>query len=108
MTTDSTLVESTSAQLRRTEPVITDSGFTRAVMAQLPRTRKLSTWQKNTILLAATTLGSAFVAWQAPVTAIPALLDAASADWPALLIAAVIATYGAAITTIWTAHRRHW
>jgi hypothetical protein len=108
MSTDTTLVESTAAQLRRTEPIIADSGFTHAVMAQLPRTRQLSTWQKNTILLAATSLGSAFVAWQAPVSAIPTLLDAASADWPVLLSAAVIAVYGAAIATVWTTLRRHW
>ncbi|RLB66670.1 MAG: hypothetical protein DRH08_05580 [Deltaproteobacteria bacterium] len=108
MNKDINTLDSILVRLRQTEPTITDDGFTPAVMAQLPCSRKLSAWQKNTILLAATALGSAFVAWQAPITAIPVLLDAATINWPMLLSAAVIAAYGAALATVWTTYSRHW
>lgn len=63
------------AGLRRTEPYIEDRGFAQTVLAQLPPVRSLPLWEKNSIMLLATALGSALAAWQIPVAKIlPALM----------------------------------
>lgn len=98
-------VDTFAARLRETEPTITDGDFTAAVMTQLPRSKELSAWKKNAILLAATALSSAVVAWQVPLTAVPDLLDAAATDWPALLGTAIVLAYSAAGAAIWATHR---
>ena len=100
-----TTVESLATSLRLTEPTIADNGFATAVMAQLPRANELAAWKKNTLLLAATALGSAVVAWKVPLTAVPELLAAATADWLMLFGTAVMVTYSAAAAAVWTARK---
>jgi len=105
MTENNTAVDRMTAHLVQTEPTFTDTGFTAAVMTQLPRSDELPAWQRNAIMLAATALASAIVAWQAPITALPDLLAAAAADWSTLLGAAIAVTYGTAIAAVWTARK---
>ncbi len=105
MKNDPPALEPLAARLRTTEPTLPGSTFTAAVMANLPRADALATWQKNTIILAATALGSAVVAWQLPSTNAAGLLMAATTDWVVLLGTAVVVTYSAAVAAVWTARK---
>ncbi|OGT81702.1 MAG: hypothetical protein A3H91_10540 [Gammaproteobacteria bacterium RIFCSPLOWO2_02_FULL_61_13] len=69
-------IDNLCAELRISEPYLTDSGFTAVVMAQLPRSRELPLWEKNLILLGATALGSAIVATQIPAGSLASALMA--------------------------------
>jgi len=106
MTKDIDRLETTLARLRESEPTIADDGFTAAVMTQLPRARELPTWISNAILLGATTMGSAIVAWRIPLPPAGVLLEAVTTNLPALLIAAVALTYSTAAGALWTASRQ--
>jgi|GEM_PF-6021445 len=98
--------DTVAARLRRTEPVIADEAFVAAVMTRLPASRTLPAWLKNVILLIATALGSAIVAWHVPVTILPALLNTAVADWPEVLGSSIVLIYAAAFAALWTTARR--
>lgn len=106
MTKDIDTLESTLARLRDTEPTIADNGFTAAVMTRLPRANELPTWISNAIVLGATAMGSAIVAWRIPLPPAAVLLEAATTNLPALLAAAVALTYGTAAGALWTANRQ--
>lgn len=102
---DMTNIDTIAARLRQTETNFDDDSFTAAVVTQLPGSSRLSTWQRNAILLTATALGSSIGAWQLPRGAILELLNTAATDIPALLGTAAIITYSAAFAALWTANR---
>jgi len=105
MTTDIDKLDATLARLRESEPSIADDGFTAAVMTRLPRANALPTWISNTIMLGATAMGSAIVAWRIPLPPADVVLEVATANLPALLIAAVALTYSTAAGALLTANR---
>jgi len=106
MTTDIDKLDATLARLRESEPTISDDGFTAAVMIRLPHNNELPTWISNAIMLGATAMGSAIVAWRIPLPPANVLLEVATANLPALLIAAVALTYTTAAGALWTAGRQ--
>jgi len=105
MTKDIDKFDAHLARLRESEPTIVDDGFTAAVMTRLPRANALPAWISNSIVLGATAIGSAIVAWRIPLPPAGVLLDAATTNLPALLIAAVALTYSTAAGALWTANR---
>ena len=102
MKQDDTMLDMITAQLRETEPTIADGGFTVAVTV---RSSGLPAWKKNTILLIATTLGSAIVASKVPATFVPDLLNTVASDWMVTFGAAAVMVYGSAMAALWTARR---
>ncbi len=105
MNEDSAHLDTLAARLRKTEPAIADGDFTRAVLAQLPPGRARRAWLHDALLLGATALASAIVAWRIPFPAVVSLLDAVSADFQALTLAGVILTYATAAAAVWAANR---
>ena len=105
MKSDIATLDALAARLRQTEPAVADGNFTAAVMAQLPPTNVRPTWLRDGLLLGATALGSAIVAWQTPLPAVASLLDAVSTNFQALTLAGVGLTYGAAFAAVWVANR---
>jgi hypothetical protein len=101
MTKDIQPLDATMARLRQSEPILTDGDFTATVITQLVPTKELPVWISNGILLGATALGSAILAWQIPLAAPASLFNAATANLPAVLIAAVVFTYGGALVALW-------
>jgi hypothetical protein len=105
MSDDPRSLDATAAHMRQTEPAIAEDHFTAAVLVQISRPRELPTWVSNTMLLGATALGSAILAWQIPLTDLTSLLNAATTNLPAVLIAAAVSSYGGALAAIWAADR---
>ncbi len=99
-------LDTVAARLRQTEPAVADEAFVAAVMTRLPASEALPSWLKNVILLAATALGSAIVAWHVPVAILPELLNTAVADWPEVLGSSIALIYAAAFAALWTTARR--
>ena len=105
MTRDIENLDTTLARLRESEPTFSGGDFTASVITQLARSNQLPAWISNGILLGATALGSAIVAWQIPLAVPVGLLNAAAANFSAVLIAGVALTYSGALAAVWAAHR---
>jgi hypothetical protein len=105
MTKDISVLDTTVARLRQSEPTIAEADFTAAVITRMASTNELPAWVSNGILLAATALGSAILAWQTPLAVPTSLLNAVTTNLPAVLIASVALTYGGALAAVWTAER---
>lgn len=91
-------------ELRQTEPYLPDTGFTAAVIVQLPRRNELPLWIKNLLLLAATAAGSAVVAWQLPAAELLSFM-ASSTLTPQFLGAATIAVYLFSYAAVWVSQQ---
>lgn len=91
-------------ELRRTEPYLSDAGFTAAVVAQLPRPNELPMWVKNGMLLAATLAGSAVVAWALPAAEMVSLMTSFKLSVQ-LLVAGSIGVYLFSYGAIWVAQK---
>ena len=105
MTRDIENLDATLARLRESEPAFSGGDFTASVVTRAWRSNQLPPWMSNGILLGATALGSAIVAWQIPLAAPVGLLNAAATNFSAVLIAGVALTYGGALAAIWAAGR---
>lgn len=92
------------SELRRTEPYLPDTGFTAAVIAQLPRPNELPVWVKNAMLLVATVAGSAVVAWSLPADEMLSLMTSFKLTVQ-LLVAASIGVYLFSYGAIWVAQK---
>lgn len=98
-------LESRFATARRSEPYLDGTGFTLAVMAELPRREELPTWIKNVILLAATAVGSAVAAWQLPpVVKLAGETFSAAMNAEVLALAALV-VYTASLGVVWVARK---
>jgi hypothetical protein len=102
-TNNATELNTITVLLRGSEPVIDDDFFSASVMTKLPQIHELPLWKKNTLLITATAISSAFVAWQLPQVAIVDVLNAITTDWLALLTLTVPLTYVAAVAAMWAA-----
>jgi hypothetical protein len=105
MSDDFHTLDATVTQLRQTEPTFADSHFTASVMAQVSQSHELPTWASNSILLGATALGSAILAWQTPLVDPTNLIEAVTTNLPAVLVAAAASTYGSALAAMWAMDR---
>lgn len=106
MTDNDNKLDAMLARMRESEPTLDGDDFTAAVMAQLPRNDGVPAWLQNTILLGATALGSAIVAWQMPVPPVTVLAQSLIANLPELVGASAAMMWGSAVAGIWVASRR--
>jgi hypothetical protein len=93
-------------QMRRTEPELPGDDFTTAVMRELPPDRAMQEWQHNALLLGATALASAIIAWQMEIPSVATMTTALLEYLPRLLGASAALTWGAAAVGIWAALQR--
>lgn len=106
MNDENNRLDATLARLRDSEPLLDGGDFTAAVMTQLPRATRVPAWLQNAILLGATALGSAIVAWQTPVPPVATMAQALIASLPELVGASAALMWGAAVAGIWVVSRR--
>ena len=90
-------------RLRNNEPEFRDNRFTAGVMNRLPTRHTLPVWQKNTLLLAATTMGSGLATAQISRPVITDMLIIAAANWTLLFSTAAVITYISAAAAVWIA-----
>jgi hypothetical protein len=92
------------SEARHSEPYLPGSGFTAAVMAQLPRRNELPGWIKNAVMLGATAIGSAIAVSQLS----PANLISEAASMALsmqFLVAAAVGVYLASYGVIWATQK---
>ena len=87
-------------ELRNTEPVVGDRGFSQAVMMQLPRAWQLPGWVRNLAVLSAAAGGSAVSAWL--VLGSLETLAAGMIEGSAMIVGAAAMTYLVAGVMLWT------
>ena len=99
-------LDSLLTRMKGSEPYFADNGFSAAVMACIPTSRKMPLWKENMIMLAATVAGSGIAAWQVSNLGLERLVpDVSITVGMGTFAAATLAVYAFIGATVWALRR---